>query len=160
VTVFGEPVSVTGFPSSNGAGPMCAITDSFSISSESANIDACWSFIKSLLSEEAQKTVVMNNYGIPVLKSAFEDQITVAMNPPKDSAPVFINEQRVPPMTEEIAQDYRDLIGSLDVVMIPDNAVNAIVMEEVPAYFNDQKTDAAVSALIQNRVDTLVKERS
>ncbi len=160
VSVFGEPVSVAGFPSENGAGPLCAVTDSFSISSESANIDACWSFFKSLLSEDAQKTIVMNNYGIPVLKSAFEAQIELAMNPPSDGGHSFINDQEVLPMTEEMARDYRALVDSLNSVMIPDNAVNAIIMEEVPAYFNDQKTDAAVSALIQNRVDTLVKERS
>jgi ABC-type glycerol-3-phosphate transport system substrate-binding protein len=160
VSVFGEPVSVTGFPSANGAGPMCSITDSFSISSESANIDACWSFIKSLLSEEAQRTIVSSNYGIPVLKSAFEEQIDQAMNPSEDGVPVFINEQQVPLMTEEMARGYRALVDSLNVIMIPDYAVNAIIMDEVPAYFNGQKTDTAVSALIQNRVETLVKERS
>lgn len=159
VSVFGEPVSVTGFPSGNGSGPMCVITDSFSISSGSAHIDACWSFIKSLLSEDAQKTIVMNNYGIPVLKSAFEAQITVAMNPPEVGGHSFINDQEVLPMTEEMSRGYRNLVDSLDVIMIPDDAVNSIIMEEVPAYFNDQKTDAAVSALIQNRVETLVKER-
>ena len=43
--------------------------------------------------------------------------------------------------------------------MIMDNAVNSIILEEVPAYFNDQKSDKDVSALIQNRVETLVRER-
>ena len=62
-------------------------------------------------------------------------------------------------MTEESAQAYRALVDSLDSIMIMDNAVNSIILEEVPAYFNDQKSDKDVSALIQNRVETLVRER-
>jgi len=160
VTVYGEPVSVAGYPSATAGGPLCAITDSFSISSESTNVDACWSFIKSLLSEDAQMTDDTNSYEIPVLKTAFEAQIKLAMDPPQGGGNFNYDGQRIPPMTEKMAQDYRALVGSLDTIMIPDNAVNAIIMEEVPAYFNDQKTDTAVSALIQNRVETLVKERS
>ena len=97
VTVYGEPVSVAGYPSATAGGPLCAITDSFSISSESANADACWSFIKSLLSEDAQMTDDMNSYEIPVLKSAFETQIKMAMNPPQDGGNFSYDGQRIPP---------------------------------------------------------------
>ncbi len=168
VTVFGEPVSVVGYPSANASGPLCALTNSFAISSESANIDASWSFIKSLLSKDAQTPVDMYSYEIPVLKSAFEAQIETAMNPPKDSNNKDSNNMyyssytadgMLPAMTEESAQAYRALVDSLDSIMIMDNAVNSIILEEVPAYFNDQKSDKDVSALIQNRVETLVRER-
>jgi hypothetical protein len=105
----------------------------------------------------------MYSYEIPVLKSAFESQIETAMNPPKDGNNVYYSsyteDGMLPAMTEETAQAYRALVDSLSSIMIMDNEVNSIIMEEVPAYFNDQKTDKDVSALIQNRVETLVRER-
>lgn len=162
-TVFGEPISVVGYPSSTSSGPLCSLTNSFSISSETANVDACWSFIKSMLTKDAQKSDDPYSSQIPVLKSAFEDQIKTAMNPPKDGNNLYYSsytpDGKLPVMTEETAQSYRELVNSLSSIMVMDNAVNAIILEEVPAYFNDQKTDKAVSALIQNRVETLVRER-
>jgi multiple sugar transport system substrate-binding protein len=162
-TLFGEPISVVGYPSANSSGALCSLTNSFSISSESANIDACWAFIKSLLSKDAQTSDDIYSGQIPVLKSAFEAQIKTAMNPPKDGNNIYYSsytaDGKLPAMTEETAQGYRNLVDSLNSIMVMDSGVNSIIMEEVPAYFNDQKTDKAVSALIQNRVETLVRER-
>ena len=160
--VFGEPVSVTGFPTPDKSGPLCSLTTMLAISSESANIDACWTFVKSFLDEESQMQV-SKNYQIPVLKSAFEAQIESAIKG-EDGGNIVYKEgdgaYGQTPMTEESAQNYRNLVDSLDTLQQTDTEIFGVISEEVPAYFNGQKSDKDVAAIIQDRVQTIVNERS
>ena len=55
---------------------------------------------------------------------------------------------------------YLDMLDNVTKSMYMDESVTSIVLEEVPAYFNNQKSAEEVSALIQDRVQTLVNERS
>jgi len=159
-TMVGGPVSVTGFPSSDKRGPMCYISTMLAISSESGSQSAAWDFVKSFLSEDAQNKLA-KNYQIPVLTSAFEAQITSAMNPDENNGGMVIYDKmgQAAPMTEESAQAYRDLVNGLNTLASYDQEIIDIILEEVPEYFNDQKTDKAVAALVQDRVQTLVNER-
>ena len=160
VTMVGGPVSVTGFPSSDKRGPMCYMSTMLAISSESGSKQTAWDFVKSFLSEDSQKKVV-DNYQIPVLTSAFEAQITKAMNPDQNGGENIAYDKmgQMVPMTEETAQAYRDLVNGLDTLANYDQEIVGIVMEEVPVYFNGQKSDKDVAKIIQDRVQTLVNER-
>jgi ABC-type glycerol-3-phosphate transport system substrate-binding protein len=130
------------------------------ISSTTGSKDASWDFVKSFLSEDAQKQVA-GNYQIPVLTSAFEDQIKSAMNPDVNGNGMVIYDKmgQVTPMTADAAQAYRDLVNGLNTLASYDQEIVNIVLEEVPEYFDGQKTDKEVAAVIQNRVQTLVNER-
>jgi len=157
----GEPISIVGFPSAGKSGPICCMSNIVAISSESSQTDACWEFIKVCLSEEIQ-TEIANRYNasgvIPVLKTEFEMQLEESMDP--DMAAVsydwFGNPAKA--MTAGQAQEYRDLVDSLDTLAGSDNAILNIILEEVPAYFNDQKSAEEVASLIQDRVQILVDE--
>jgi len=160
ITLAGGPVSVTGFPSSDKRGPMCYMNTMLAISSESPSSEASWSFVKSFFSEEAQKKVA-ENYQIPVMKSVFESQIEDAMNPDETDGGMVVYDMygNVSAMTEEAAQSYRDLVNGLNTLASYDAEIVSIIMEEVPAYFNGQKSDKDVAVIIQDRVQTLVNER-
>jgi len=162
VTIFGEPVSIVGFPSSTKTGPLCYAGAMFAISSESANPAAAWEFVKTFISADAQKTVSENSE-IPVMTTVFEEQIGKALNPEASSATdngvVVDYTLGSETMSEESAQAYRDLVNNLDTLYTLDQDILAIVLEEVPAYFNDQKTAKEVAGIIQNRAQTLVDER-
>ena len=160
VSMVGGPVSVTGFPSSDKRGPMCYMSTMLAINSESGSQKAAWDFVKSFLSEDAQNKLA-KNYQIPVLTSAFEAQITSAMNPDENNGGMIVYDKmgQATPMTEETAQAYRDLVNGLNTLASYDQEIIDIILEEVPEYFNDQKTDKAVAALVQDRVQTLVNER-
>lgn len=56
-------------------------------------------------------------------------------------------------------QDLRDLIDGLNTMYPFDESVIQIIMEEAPAYFNDQKSAEVVASIIQNRVQVIVDER-
>jgi len=159
VTMVGGPVSVTGFPSSDKRGPMCYMSTMLAISNESGSKQTAWDFVKSFLSEDSQKKVI-DNYQIPVLTSAFEEQITKAMNPDENDGNIVYDKMgQMMPMTEDMAQAYRDLVNGLDTLASYDQEIVGIVMEEVPVYFNGQKSDKDVAKIIQDRVQTLVNER-
>ena len=160
VTLVNGPVSVTGFPSSDKRGPMCYMNTMLAVSSDSGSQKAAWDFVKSFLSEDAQKKIA-DNYQIPVLTSAFEAQIDKAMHPDENNGGMIVYDKmgQATAMTEETAQAYRDLVYGLDTLASYDQEIVNIIMEEVPEYFNGQKSDKAVAALIQDRVQTLVNER-
>jgi len=156
---FGEPISVVGFPSSAKNGPICQMNSMFAISSDSPSVDAAWSFIKTFFTEEAQ-TKVAENWSIPFLKVAFENQIQKAIEGDDNMQVIYY--EGMPEnskMTEESAEAYRALVNSLTTMPSVDPAVQAIILEEVPAYFNDQKSVEDVSKLIQNRAETIINER-
>ena len=156
---FGEPISVVGFPSATKNGPICQMNSILAISSESPSIDAAWSFIKTFFTEAAQ-TKVAENWSIPFHKVAFENKIQKAIKGEDDMMMYYY--EGMPEnskMTEESAEAYRALVNSLTTMTIVDPAIQAIIREEVPAYFNDQKKVEDVAKLIQNRVETMVNER-
>jgi len=63
------------------------------------------------------------------------------------------------PLKEESVQNLRNLINGLNTKYPFDEGVMQIIMEEAPAYFNDQKSAEVVADIIQNRVQVIVDER-
>lgn len=159
VSTFGEPVSFVGYPSSAKTGTSCYMDSMLAISSESPSVDGAWTFVKSFFTEEAQDSVTQM-YTIPVLRSALEKSIQNVLDPKNNNNVYYgYDGQEASPITEESAAGYRALVDSVSVYAIMDPAILAIVQEEVAPYFNDQKTAEDVSKLIQNRVETIVKEK-
>lgn len=162
-SVFGEPISVVGFPSSTKSGPLCIMSMMLGISAQSKCIDGAWSFLKTFYSEEKQQKLVDSGNGIPIKTSVFEKQIAAAMNQSDSDTTEATNmtdNSGIVPMSEESAQGYRELVNSLaNVPFTTNNDVLAIIMEEVPSYFYDQKSAEEVADIIQNRVHIVVNEQ-
>jgi ABC-type glycerol-3-phosphate transport system substrate-binding protein len=158
VSAFGEPVSFVGYPSPQKQGPSCVMLSMLAISSESSSVEASWSFVKSFFTEEAQDNYG-SNWEIPVLRSSLEKSIQDDLHPDTESYYYYEDDTQGPPVNEESAEGYRALVENVSVFIIMDPAIMSIVQEEVPPYFNDQKTAEDVSKLIQNRVETIVKEK-
>jgi len=160
VVIFGEPISVTGYPSSERSTAACCMPSMLAIYSGSDNKEAAWEFFKYFYTEKAQKALESINM-IPVLTSVFEEQIETELNPdPNAGGMRFLDKAGNPvPMSAEMAEGYRNLIYGLNLLVSYDSEIQDIVMEEVPPYFNNQKSQDDVIALIQERVQTLVDER-
>jgi len=101
--------------------------------------------------------------GFPIKTSVFEKQIAAAMNQNESDTngeTDMTADSGFVPLSEESAQDYRELVYSLaNVPYTPEKDVLAIIMEEVPSYFHDQKSAEEVADVIQNRVQTVVDEQ-
>jgi len=98
-------------------------------------------------------------YGFPIRMESLQVAINLGMNPPDiekvgedpDAKPIIL--------TQEQADACLAAINNADTLYYPDLEIYAIIQEEVQAYFQDQKSVDEVSALIQNRAQTLVYER-
>lgn len=81
-----------GLPTAGRDGPAVAITDSFALSSTTEKTEACWTFIRWMLSEETQTTLYTTTYApttefeedeprtlaIPIRKDVWEEQLRCA----------------------------------------------------------------------------------
>ena len=160
VLTFGEPVSVTGYPSSESSTASCYMGTMLAIYSGSDNKEAAWEFLKYFFTEEAQKALE-SKYQSPVLTSVFEEQIEKALNldPNVGGSMLFDISGYPTQISAEMAEGYRDLIYGMNSLGSYDYEIRDIVLEEAAPYFYDQKSADDVIALIQNRVQTLVDER-
>ena len=64
------------------------------------------------------------------------------------------------PMDESVITSYKEILESASVIVSDDPAVLNIIREEIPAYYLDQKSLDAVISIINNRVTTVIAERS
>ena len=160
VMEFGEPVSITGFPSQSQSTISCEMYSMIAISSESMDKEGAWGFVKSLYTEEGQNLLNMR-YDIPVVTSVFEAQITSQLNYNPETGRTRFYDQLGSQQYEDVdlSEGYRNLIYGLESAGSYDSEILSIIMEEVPAYFNNQKTQDEVIYLIQNRAQAIAEER-
>ena len=139
-----------GVPSVYDSARICFPDTMIGISAGTDEPEACREFLEVLLSEEVQDAAVQNGE-IPVLKSAFENQITQAMTPEE-------GENAPKPMTEESAQRYRESVNSLNCFMNMNINLWCIFRDEIQSYYIEGKDISAVRSIMINRVNTYIEE--
>ncbi len=139
-----------------------------SICQNSSRQEAAWEFIKSYLTEEAQR----ETGGIPLLRSASEERIQDALT--TEYGIVDGTEQEIirykvvaegegevglSCITEQDAETYRSIIENTCRSYSNDSGMMEIIREEAGAYFEKGRDAAATAEVIQNRVSIYVSER-
>ena len=144
-----ESFSIIGLPSADGhaeaiQGSGIGITKCCELQ------DGAWEFVKKMMSSEIQKTFWAVN---PVLKSVQKDILTEVLA--RENQFNFYGEKT----PEGIIDRYIDQIS--DAVLFPDidSSVIVIVNEEIPAFFEGQKSMDDVITVIENRLNLMLKER-
>lgn len=176
--MFGEPVTPIGYPSANGAGVVVSGTGGVCISATSSNKEACFRFIESMLTEEAQNDS-MFMWGFPILQSAFDSQLEEAMVPnylldengdpalDENGEPIEISNYGygwndvsfdLYSVSEEDAAAIRETINRISCAADYDEQIMNIIAEESGAYFAGQKSVDEVVDIIQSRVQMYVNE--
>ncbi|MBQ4226315.1 MAG: extracellular solute-binding protein [Oscillospiraceae bacterium] len=166
---FGEDVSFVGFPGT-GIGPAVLITNSIAISASTPNSDACWSFLKYLISPEAYDTDV---YTLSVNKEILGKMAEKAMTPR-----TYIDEngkEQTSNNTYYMGSDEIDigyttqsdvdrLNGFLDncdnVVMSMEEGIFNIIKEESANYYSGQNDINKTAEMIQSRVEIYISEQN
>lgn len=153
--LFGENLVFKGYPSAGRNGLTLSSPATVSIYSGTKNLEASWSFVKMAFSSEIQESVG----GIPLNREAFDKQILAAENSPsymKDD-PEYSSYSE---MSAESEKRFRNLLESLSGTPADyQSEIWAILKEEAEAYFSGQKTAAETADIIQNRVETMVREK-
>ncbi|MBP3380659.1 MAG: hypothetical protein J6K77_07360 [Ruminococcus sp.] len=168
---FGDDITLVGMPSSDGSGALMQVNNSISILSSSPSKEACWKFVSQYLTEEQQSGD--NIWGLPVLKSAFEKKLDALMEKPywtdedgkkqeyDDQVYIGSQEIKIEPFTQE-ERDYIEnyILNAKFSNYYYDEEIQAIINEEVQAYFAGEKSAQDAADLIQNRVSILISEKS
>jgi len=120
--------------------------------------DGAWEFVMKMMSPEIQ---LLAGYYDPVLISAqrasFENFVALH-NSRITSDPGIDAFQK--PINKEIVDWYIDQISDAVTVPDTDSSIMVIMNEEMPAYFEGQKSLDDVIKIIENRVNLMLSERS
>ncbi len=164
---FGEDISLIGMPTSGGQGAALHIPTSYVLSAQSENLDVAWDFMKYYLTDEYQDTI---DWQLPVSKSHFDKLAAKATDKNKytdaDGVEVvedytyWINDESIviDPLTKEQVDEISQYIAGITTKAYNNNDVTNIISEEMPAFYEGQKSAAEVADVIQSRIQLYVNE--
>ena len=161
--------TILGLPSVDGRGPMLSVSSSVAISAQTAEADACWAFVETLLSSEIQEYYAQSGMGCPICIEAYETSAQEFIDDYNASMAKYSNYLTeaemamfgfdATPVEASVIDSYESMINSCSAVSTTDAAITAIIREEMPAYFSGQKTLDEVISVMEDRVQTFLDER-
>lgn len=165
--VSGDKV-LLGVPSFDGRGPIIYGSGSVAVSASSASEEGCLAFVDLLMGDEVQEYFGLQT-GIPVNRAAYNsvgEQLIEYQHKSLEDLLRYYNEDMLRMygfstelMDEEAVETLVTTIESLSGWYSNDGAINAIIREEMPAYFEGQKTLDQVIPVLEDRVQTILNER-
>jgi multiple sugar transport system substrate-binding protein len=159
-TLFGDETQFYNMP---GSGSEFSFSSALilGINNKSAYKNEAWDFLNYLISEEAQSGPGI--IGLPINKKALDANMEKAMNP-SGGMQVRIktsndNGQGKPiTLTEADAKAVKEYASKIKKYGGTNQKILNIIKEEVPAFFSGQKSAEDVGKLVQNKVNTYLKE--
>ncbi|MCR4731368.1 MAG: extracellular solute-binding protein [Saccharofermentans sp.] len=147
-------LTLLGYPSADGRGPLISINVSVGISSvaPSSVADGAWEFIKTCLGSEVQDKVD-HQASSPMRIKSYESTA-------KSTLERFNKANKATPVDDAIIESYKNVLMSGSVINNSDPAVLVVIREEIPPYFVDQKNLDEILPIINNRVKTILSERT
>ncbi len=164
---FGEEISYIGFPTESGKGAVLSADESYALSSRSKNLEGAWEFVRYYLTDEYQNE---KSWSLPVSKEVFNKKLEEAMQNPyyedENGEKVeyedvfYINNEEVPlpNMSQEQADTFKSFVEGVDKCSYYNQAIQNIIDEEAPAFFEGQKSVQDVVGIIQSRAQIYVNE--
>lgn len=166
--VASHEFTLLGIPSYDGRGPIIVGTDSIAVSANSASEEGCLEFITLLLGEQVQGYFGMH-YGLPVNRAAFTEVGHKFIETRQaeieqllrlyDEDLLRMYGYNTDAMSEDNLGELEAIIENLSSWYSNDGAINAIIREEMPAFFEGQKTLDQVIPVLEDRVQTVLNER-
>ncbi len=168
--IFGEDITLIGFPSEDGKGSVLGYDSAFYISEKTAEKEGAWEFVKTYLSDEKQKSEML--FGLPIKKSALlekEKESTVGRTEYDEEGKEWPNTLdvywaedtmvQIKALSADEAKTVTDFIMSVEKFQMWDSTIQDIITEEAKTYFSGQKKAEDVAGVIQNRVQTYMYEK-
>lgn len=155
--------TLLGYPSYDSRGPKISITTSIGISALSPSVvaDGAWEFIKFCLSDDIQEMIARSGDN-PVSISVYDSTARTAF---ENCNKCIIKEnnmynQHFPTVDESIIESYKKVLLSGSKIDNLDPAIIVVLREEIPPYLVDQKSLDEILPVINNRVKTILSERT
>ncbi|MBP5179931.1 MAG: hypothetical protein J6127_01400 [Clostridiales bacterium] len=165
--------TIVGFPSYDGRGPIIVGNESIGVSAHSSNVDGCMDFLRTVMSADCQRSFASANGfegGIPVNRQAFaqvSDEYITSFNSRYNNSGATGSTEAMSmssvfsgPADDSLKNGFESVVtGLTGNGYTVDAPINAIVREEIPAYFEGQKSLDEVINIINDRVQTVLNER-
>ena len=171
--IFKNDLAYVGFPTQDKNGTFVSFSDLFGISAESEYKDACWAFLRELLTYDYQSEAVSKEiiYFIPTRKDVFEEYLrkytTTEVYEDNYGKKIYPLEGEtgygeisltLKPFSKKEEAQFRDIISRADKTVYYNKYLTAIVQEEATHYFNGDKSVDETAELIQNRLTIYINE--
>lgn len=144
-------LKLLGLPSSSGEYHALIPEVKVGISSSSKQKDGAWEFVRTLLTEEHQKSCTM----LPIHKGAFETVMQAAINGNSVWTWVYENGKA----TEEDAELTRQLLSRAAYVVNDNQTLENIILEEAQEYFSGSRNAKETVERIQSRASLYINEQ-
>lgn len=165
---YAPNVKLIGLPSVDGRGPIANIRASIAISKNTKKKEGCQEFIKTLLGYEYQDSITKMSSAIPVNKEVLRDSILGSVDEYNKyidyrlswhSKEYLSMNGEDPEYVEDKKMDnYVSAINNCEHVYRTDPTINIIFAEEMPAFFENQKSLDEVIKIITDRVNTYLSQ--
>lgn len=165
--VFGEEVSMIGFPTESRNGSALMYEFNLALSNQSKNKGAAWEFVKLFLEEEYQDQL---SYSFPIRISSLDKLAKRAQERPyyideegkrheyDDYYYVGDQEIKAEPLTKAESDKVLNFVKSINRIGGYDTSLVNIVSEEAALFFAGEKTAEEAAAIIQSRAKIYVNE--
>ncbi|MBO4636135.1 MAG: hypothetical protein J5685_03215 [Clostridiales bacterium] len=155
---FGD-ITICGLPSVDGRSASVGSDLAVSISSQSEDQEACRAFLNILLTEDIQRSI---QDCIPVSRDAARELFVADMEESNRwiEEGGYGEEFGVRPYDLSLADRYVEQVSLATTSSFVDNSIALIIYEEVPGYFEGQKTFDEVVGIINDRAQTVLDERN
>lgn len=160
--------TLLGIPTYDGRGPIMQGSDAVAISAQSDSVEGCKVFVTSLLGDSSQEIFALQA-GIPVNRTAFESAgSTYIRRQNENIRRLLANESEAWLRENGINTDLMDessidqlvsVIEDLTGWYTNDGSINSIIREEMPAFFEGQKTLDQIIPVMEDRIQTILNER-
>ena len=135
----------------------------FAINNNSRYKNEAWEFIKYLLSDEIQSTMelAVGAVGFPVNREAAKANALQSLERSRKSVTKTVGpdgEVVLKPATEEDVAAMEKVLEEVSRYDGADRAILKIILEEADSFFKGRKSIEEVTSLMQNRVNTYLKE--
>ncbi|MCL2253492.1 MAG: extracellular solute-binding protein, partial [Lachnospiraceae bacterium] len=167
--MFGEEITMIGFPSDNGMGAAINTMQSFALSSKSKNIEGAWEFLRFYLTDEYQESP-NSVYMLPISRKAFDQKAKEATekayyldennNKVEFDDIYYLDGQEITLslMSQAELDKLVSYIMAVDTVGEYNEIIANIIDEEAAPYFAGQKSVLDAAEIIQSRVHIYVNE--
>lgn len=163
--VFGEDITISGYPGNDGAVSYATFSDMLAISSKSEYKDVAWQFLRSVISEENQEEGrLVSHY--PIRQDAFDSMLTGLANGDSSKGDEAIGNTwerfGVTGKYEKLSKDdvemIRGMVASISNVYYDDLTLFSLIKEEAGPYFNHEKSLEDAMDSMQKRLTLYFKE--
>ena len=160
---LGGPLTLVGYPSEGADGPCAMALTSFGIGAATEHPDACWDFLKLMLTEENQQEI-WDSWGFPISKEVLRKELYSATLDGSDPESLLYQwygdagKEKTPLDTEE-SEYLLQVIEAISAARLRYEDVTNIILSEAQAYFHEDKTEEETTKIIQNRVSIFLSEQ-